>query len=227
MELTVSGEAFRGILKDSRFGQKLGKGYIRDATVDLSFDGKELRISVLTLDAKIPAAGAWEGVVQLPLKSWKVLQKVPPSKDELVLRFDESTSKLSIGTTGFKAVWVMLAAEQVSAARALIERIDAELPWVLEAGRTAVMSDAKQGLYELFNVVSADVILPEDVRAKLKEMVGHAKSCIVGGESPASRALNCYAMLIDTQKYLSSLVYEAQRQVLLKKATSEQIRLLF
>lgn len=103
MELTVSGEAFRGILKDSRFGQKLGKGYIRDATVDLSFDGKELRISVLTLDAKIPAAGAWEGVVQLPLKSWKVLQKVPPSKDELVLRFDESTSKLSIGTTGFKA----------------------------------------------------------------------------------------------------------------------------
>lgn len=122
---------------------------------------------------------------------------------------------------------LMLAAEQVPAARALIERIDAELPWVLEAGRTSVMSDAKQGLYELFNVVSADVILPEDVRAKLKEMIGQAKDFILSGESSASRALNCYAMLTDTQKYLSSLVYEAQRQILQNKATSEQLRLLF
>lgn len=124
---------------------------------------------------------------------------------------------------------LMLAAEQVPAAKALIGKIDAELPWVLEAGRTAVMSDAKQGVYQLFNHVSADVILPEDVRAKLKEMVGLAKDFIMGGggESSAIRALNCYAMLTDAQKYLSSLVYEAQRQILLKKATSEQLRLLF
>lgn len=227
MELTIAGDDLRAVLKNSRYGKKLGKVNIRGATVDFSFDGNEMGISVLAIDARVAAAGTWTGTVRLPLANWNVLQKVPPSASSLTVRYDSASSKLFIGASGFKAVWVMLAAEQVSAARALIERIDAELPWVLESGRTAVMSDAKQGLYELFNVVSADVILPEDVRAKLKEMVGHAKSCIVGGESPASRALNCYAMLIDTQKYLSSLVYEAQRQVLLKKATSEQIRLLF
>lgn len=107
MELKTSGEAFRAILKDSRFGKKLGKVNIRHETVDFSFDGQSLCITVIGVDARIPAAGGWSGVVQLPLTNWSVLQKMPPSMNELVLRFDGASSKLFIGSTGFKATWLL------------------------------------------------------------------------------------------------------------------------
>lgn len=106
MELTIAGDDLRAVLKDSHFGKKLGKGYIRDATVDLSFDGKGLSISVLTLDARVAAAGTWTGTVRLPLANWNVLQKVPPSASSLTVRYDTASSKLFIGSSGFKAVWV-------------------------------------------------------------------------------------------------------------------------
>lgn len=106
MELKTSGEPFRAILKGSRFGKKLGKLNIQHETVDFSFDGQSLCVTVIGVDAQIPAAGAWSGIVQLPLVNWSVLQKVPPAMNELVLRFDVASSKLFIGSTGFKATWL-------------------------------------------------------------------------------------------------------------------------
>lgn len=106
----------------------------------------------------------------------------------------------------------MFTADQTAVASALIEKIDMALAWVLEAGDTSAMSDAKQIVYELLSDVSDDAILPEAVRARLKEMLDQARTFIVSGTSPASRALHCYARLADVQKCLLHLVYEEQRQ---------------
>ncbi|MCC6200105.1 MAG: hypothetical protein IT466_04940 [Moraxellaceae bacterium] len=104
----------------------------------------------------------------------------------------------------------MLATEQIAVAKALIERIDTALSWVLEAGNTSIMSDAKEIVYELLQDVSDDTILPEALRAKLKESLDQARSFIVSGDSPSSRALNCYAKLTDVQRRLLHFVYAAK-----------------
>jgi hypothetical protein len=114
MELTIDGDALRTVLKDSRFGRKLGKVNIRHETVDFSFDGEDLSIFIIGVESRIPAIGSWAGSVQLPLEYWGVLQKVPPSAEALVVRYDNLSSKLFFGTAGFKAEWQEQALVHVS-----------------------------------------------------------------------------------------------------------------
>lgn len=103
MELQVSGADLKSVLKSSRFGKKLGKVNIRHETVDFSFDGKVLCISVVGVESTIPATGTWKGMISLPLANWAVLQKVPPSAEIVVLKYEPGTTKIFVGTTGFKA----------------------------------------------------------------------------------------------------------------------------